>query len=49
MELKPEKFNKIMLLTVTLISTCNTDGIVNAAPYTCVMPVLRPLDLIAFA
>ena len=49
MELKPEKFKKIMPLPVTLISTCNRDGVVNAAPYSSVMPVLRPLDLIAFA
>jgi flavin reductase (DIM6/NTAB) family NADH-FMN oxidoreductase RutF len=49
MELQPEKFKKILPLPVTVISTCNGDGIANAAPYSCVMPVLRPLDLIAFA
>ncbi len=49
MELKPEKFKKLMPLPVTLISTCDNDGVANAAPYSCVMPVLRPLDLIAFA
>lgn len=49
MELKPEKFKKILPLPVTLISTCNLAGVINAAPYSCVMPVLRPLDLIAFA
>ncbi len=49
MELKPEKFKKIMPLPVTLISTCDQAGNINAAPYSCVMPVLRPLDLIAFA
>jgi len=49
MELKPEKFKKMLPLPVTLISTCNNEGEVNAAPYSCVMPVLRPLDLIAFA
>lgn len=49
MELEPEKFKKILPLPVTLITTCNTGGIINAAPYSCVMPVLRPLDLIAFA
>ncbi len=49
MELKPEKFKEILPLPVTLITTSNKAGIVNAAPYSCVMPVLRPLDLIAFA
>jgi len=49
MELEPEKFKKILPLPVTLITTCNVDGLINAAPYSCVMPVLRPLDLIAFA
>ncbi len=49
MELKPEKFKNTLPLPVTLITTCNAEGIPNAAPYSCVMPVLRPLDLIAFA
>ena len=49
MELQPEKFKKILPLPVTLITTCSADGIVNAAPYSSLMPVLRPLDLIAFA
>ena len=49
MELKPEKFKKILPLPVTLMTTCNGEGIMNGAPYSCVMPVLRPLDLIAFA
>lgn len=48
MELKPEKFKKFFPLPVTLITTCNHDGVVNAAPYSCVMPVLKPLDLISF-
>lgn len=49
MELAPDKFKKILPLPVTLITTCNAEGLINAAPYSCVMPVLRPLDLIAFA
>lgn len=49
MELKPERFKRMLPLPVTLITTINTRGVPNAAPYSCVMPVLRPLDLIAFA
>ncbi|CAN2046094.1 FMN-binding protein [Candidatus Magnetomoraceae bacterium gMMP-1] len=36
-------------LPVTFISTISKDGIRNIAPYSCVMPVLRPLDLICIA
>jgi len=49
MELQPEKFKKILPLPATLITTCNTEAIMNTAPYSSLMPVLRPLDLIAFA
>lgn len=49
MELRPDRFKKMMPLPVTLITTINARGVPNAAPYSCVMPVLRPLDLIAFA
>jgi flavin reductase (DIM6/NTAB) family NADH-FMN oxidoreductase RutF len=49
MELEPQKFKKILPLPVTLITTCSAEGVINAAPYSCVMPVLRPLDLVAFA
>ena len=49
MELEPKKFKKILPLPLTLITSSNTEGIMNAAPYSSVMPVLRPLDLIAFA
>lgn len=49
MELQPEKFKKLLPLPVTLITTCNTEDIINAAPYSSLMPVLRPLDLISFA
>jgi flavin reductase (DIM6/NTAB) family NADH-FMN oxidoreductase RutF len=49
MELKPEMFKKILPLPVTVITTVNASGVVNAAPYSCVMPILRPLNLIAIA
>ncbi len=49
MELQPEMFKKILPLPVTVITTIDSNGIVNAAPYGCVMPILRPLDLIAIA
>jgi flavin reductase (DIM6/NTAB) family NADH-FMN oxidoreductase RutF len=49
MELKAETFKKILPLPVTVITTVNASGIANAAPYSCVMPILRPLDLIAIA
>ena len=35
----------MMPLPVTFISTISHDGIRNIAPWSCVMPVLRPLDL----
>lgn len=49
MELKPDAFKKLLPLPVTVITTIDAKGIVNAAPYGCVMPILRPLDLIAIA
>ena len=49
MKLEPEKFKKLLPLPVTLITTFNTEGGINAAPYSSLMPVLRPLDLIAFS
>ena len=49
MELKPDKFKKFLPLPLTLITTIDQKGIPNAAPYSCVMPILRPLDLIALA
>ncbi len=49
MELKPEMFKRFFPLPVTLITTVDEKGIVNAAPYSSVMPILRPLDLIAIA
>jgi flavin reductase (DIM6/NTAB) family NADH-FMN oxidoreductase RutF len=49
MELKPEMFKKFLPLPVTVITTIDSSGIANAAPYGCVMPILRPFDLIAIA
>ena len=49
MELKPQMFKRILPIPLTLITTVDKDGIPNAAPYGCVMPILRPLDLIAIA
>jgi flavin reductase (DIM6/NTAB) family NADH-FMN oxidoreductase RutF len=49
MELNPEQFKKFLPLPVTLITTVSAQGTVNGAPYSCVMPILRPLDLIAIA
>jgi len=49
MELKPDQFKRMMPLPVTVITTVNADGVSNAAPYGCVMPILRPLNLIALA
>jgi flavin reductase (DIM6/NTAB) family NADH-FMN oxidoreductase RutF len=49
MELRPENFKDMLPLPVTLMTTCDLEGRVNAAPYSSLMPVLRPLDLIAFA
>jgi flavin reductase (DIM6/NTAB) family NADH-FMN oxidoreductase RutF len=48
-ELEPDKFKKMLPLPVTVITTVNGEGISNAAPYGCVMPILRPLNLIAIA
>jgi flavin reductase (DIM6/NTAB) family NADH-FMN oxidoreductase RutF len=36
-------------LPVTFISTIDTSGVRNIAPYSCIMPVLRPLDLVCLA
>lgn len=49
MELKPFKRESVMPLPVAFISTISKDGIRNIAPYGCIMPVLRPLDLICIA
>lgn len=49
MELAPEKFKVFFPLPVTLITTVDGNGVHNGAPYGCVMPILRPLNLIALA
>jgi flavin reductase (DIM6/NTAB) family NADH-FMN oxidoreductase RutF len=49
MILKPFLREGVMPLPVTFISTISTDGIRNIAPWSCVMPILRPLDLICLA
>ncbi len=49
MELEPDKFKFFFPLPVTLITTVDAKGVHNGAPYGCVMPILRPLNLIAMA
>ncbi|MCU0573262.1 MAG: flavin reductase family protein [Syntrophobacteraceae bacterium] len=49
MELSPEMFKRFLPLPVTVITTMDVQGVPNAAPYSCVMPILRPLPLIAIA
>lgn len=49
MKLRPDLFKKMLPLPVTVITTVDHNGAINAAPYSCVMPVLRPLDLITIA
>lgn len=43
------KRESLIPVPVAFISTVSEDGIRNIAPYSCVMPVLRPLDLICVA
>ncbi|MBW1917417.1 MAG: flavin reductase family protein [Deltaproteobacteria bacterium] len=49
MILNPFKRESIMPLPVAFISTLSAEGVRNIAPYSCVMPVLRPLDLVCVA
>jgi flavin reductase (DIM6/NTAB) family NADH-FMN oxidoreductase RutF len=49
MILEPDKRNQVLPLPVVLISTISKDGTRNAAPWSCVMPILRPLDLVVIA
>ncbi|MDY6796051.1 MAG: flavin reductase family protein [Actinomycetota bacterium] len=49
MELRPDRFKLMLPLPVMVITTVDGKGIANAAPYSCVMPILRQLDLIAIA
>ena len=46
---KPFLRSGFMPLPVVFISTISRDGVRNIAPYSCIMPVLRPLDLICLA
>ena len=46
---KPFMREGFMPLPVAFISSLSRDGIRNIAPYSCIMPVLRPLDLICLA
>ncbi len=49
MELKPQMFKFFLPKPVVLITTVNKEGVPNAAPYACIMPILRPLNLVAIA
>ncbi len=49
MKLRPDLFKKLLPLPVTVITTVDRNGAINAAPYSCVMPILRPLDLVTIA
>ena len=49
MQFKPFLRERFMPLPVAFISTISRSGIRNIAPYSCIMPVLRPLDLICLA
>ncbi len=49
MLLKPFMREGLFPLPVTFISTVSPAGVRNIAPYSCIMPVLRPLDLICLA
>ena len=46
---KPFMREGFMPLPVAFVSSISPDGIRNIAPYSCIMPVLRPLDLICLA
>jgi flavin reductase (DIM6/NTAB) family NADH-FMN oxidoreductase RutF len=46
---KPFLREGFMPLPVAFISTISGSGVRNIAPYSCIMPVLRPLDLICLA
>lgn len=49
MELKPFKRESLIPMPVAFISTISKSGVRNIAPYSCVMAVLRPFDLICVA
>lgn len=43
------KRESLIPLPVVFISTMSENGIRNIAPYSCIMPILRPLDLVCVA
>lgn len=49
MELKPYRREGVLPLPVVLISTVSSGGVLNAAPWGNVTPILRPLDEIVLA
>lgn len=49
MILKPFWREAMLPLPVAFVSTIGADGIRNIAPWSCIMPVLRPLDLVCLA
>jgi flavin reductase (DIM6/NTAB) family NADH-FMN oxidoreductase RutF len=49
MLLKPFMRENFIPLPITFISTVSKDGVRNIAPYSCIMPVLRPLAFVCFA
>lgn len=49
MKLKPSKREQIFSLPVALISTVSKEGIRNAAPWSNITPILRPLEEVVLA
>ncbi|SJZ36168.1 flavin reductase family protein [Selenihalanaerobacter shriftii] len=49
MKLELNDFQNLLPVPLTVITTIDTDEIPNAAPYGCVMSVLKSLDIIALA
>lgn len=49
MQLKPSKREQIFPLPIALISTISKEGIRNAAPWSNITPILRPLEEIVLA
>lgn len=49
MELQPHRREGVLPLPVVLVSTLSPAGVLNAAPWGNIMPILRPLDEIVLA
>ncbi|WP_424431999.1 flavin reductase family protein [Methanothrix sp.] len=49
MILNPNQRSQIMPLPVVLLSTISSDGVRNVAPWSCVIPILRPLEEVLIA